>query len=387
MIYPKIYDVLIIGAGPIGSYLAFRLAKEGFKTAIFEEDEEVGKNVICTGIIGKETFEKFNLPRESILKEIKSINFFSPAGTILKYNPPYVLAYVVDREIFDKGLFQWAKEEGAETYLGNYVEEVKITPEYCKIKVSEDISKGAFYKKKAKVVILATGIKYKLHKKLGLTPPPSFLQGVQIETILKNPLEETEIYIGRKVSPGSFAWAVPLGDSRTRIGILAKNKAATYLEKIIQNRFKERLAEEPQIRKKSIAYGLSRKTTGERVMAVGEAAGQVKTTTGGGIAYGLFCSEIAVKVLKEAFFRGKFGQRELREYEKLWKSKLRKEIRMGDYARRIFGKFNDSQIEKAFKFIKGREGLMKLLEKDFDFEFHSKFLPLGMRILKEILFR
>jgi len=387
LIYPKIYDVLIIGAGPIGSYLAFRLAKEGFKTAIFEEDEEVGKNVICTGIIGKETFEKFNLPRESILKEIKSINFFSPAGTILKYNPPYVLAYVVDREIFDKGLFQWAKEEGAETYLGNYVEEVKITPEYCKIKVSEDISKGAFYEKKANVVILATGIKYKLHKKLGLTKPFSFLQGVQVETILKNPLEETEIYIGREVSPGSFSWAVPLGDSRTRIGILAKNKAATYLEKIIQNRFKERLAEEPRIRKKSIAYGLSRKTTGERVMAVGEAAGQVKTTTGGGIAYGLFCSEIAVKVLKEAFSKGKFDRREFMEYEKLWKSKLRKEIRMGDYARRIFGKFNDSQIEKAFKFIKGREGLMKLLEKNFDFEFHSKFLPLGMRILKEILFR
>jgi len=368
--YSDVYDILVVGAGPIGSYLAFRLAKEGFKTAIFEEDKEVGKNVICTGIIGKETFEKFNL------------NFFSPAGALLEYNPPHPLAYVVDREKFDKGLFQWAKEEGVEVYLGNYAEEVKVTPQFCEVKVSDGAS---FYKKKAKVVILATGIKYKLHKKLGLTSPPSFLQGVQIETILKSPLEETEIYIGRKVSPGSFAWAVPLGDSRTRIGILAKNKADTYLEKIIQNRFKERLVEEPQIRKKSIAYGLSRKTTGERVMAVGEAAGQVKTTTGGGIAYGLFCSEIAIKVLKKAFFKGKFGPREFIEYEKLWKSKLRKEIRMGDYARRIFGKFNDSQIEKAFKFIKGREGLVKLLEKNFDFEFHSKFLPLGIRIFKEVV--
>jgi len=380
----KTYDVLVIGAGPIGSYLASRLAKEGFKTAIFEEDEEVGKNVICTGIIGKETFEEFNLPQESILNEIKSINFFSPAGAILEYNPPHPLAYVVDREIFDKGLFQWAKEEGVEVHLGNKVEEVKVTPRFCEVKVSDGAS---FYKKKAKVVILTTGIKYKLHKKLGLTPPPSFLQGVQIETILKNPLEETEIYIGKKVSPGSFAWAVPLGDCRTRIGVLAKNKGTIYLEKIIQTRFKERLTEEPQIRKKSIAYGLSLKSTGERVMAVGEAAGQVKTTTGGGIAYGLMCSEIAIKVLKKAFFRGKFGRREFIEYEKLWKSKLGKEIRIGDYGRRIFGKFSDSQIEKVFKFIKGREGLVKLLEKNFDFEFHSKFLPLGIRIFKEILFR
>ncbi len=381
MSYSDVYDVLVIGAGPIGSYLASRLAKEGFKTAIFEEDKEIGKNVICTGIIGKETFKKFNLPRESILKEIKSINFFSPAGAILEYNPPYTLAYVVDREIFDKGLFQKAKEEGVEAYLGNQVEEVKVTPQFCEVKVIDGTS---FYKKKAKVVILATGIKYKLHKNLGLTKPPSFLQGVQVETSLKNPLKEIEIYIGRKVSPGSFAWAVPLGGSRTRIGILAKNKAAMYLEKIIQNRFKERLTEEPQIRKKSIAYGLSRKSAGERVMAVGEAAGQVKTTTGGGIAYGLFCSEIAVKVLKKAFFKGKFDRREFMEYEKLWKSKLGRELRMGDYGRRIFGKFNDSQIEKAFKFIKGREGLVKLLEKNFDFEFHSKFLPLGIRILRGI---
>ena len=37
------YDILVVGAGPIGSYLASRLAKEGFKTAIFEEDKEVGK--------------------------------------------------------------------------------------------------------------------------------------------------------------------------------------------------------------------------------------------------------------------------------------------------------------------------------------------------------
>ena len=385
MSYLDVYDILVIGAGPIGSYLASRLAKEGFKVAIFEEDKEVGKNVICTGIIGKETFEKFNLPRESILNEIKSINFFSPAGAIFKYNPPHPLAYVVDREKFDKGLFQWAKKEGVETYLGNYVEEVKVTPRFCEVKVSDGAS---FYEKKAKVVILATGIKYKLHKKLGLTPPPSFLQGVQIETTLKNSLEETEIYIGRKVSPGSFAWAVPLGDSRTRIGILAKSKGTSYLEKIIQTRFKERLlVEEPQIRKKSIAYGLSRKTTGERVLAVGEAAGQVKTTTGGGIAYGLFCAEIAVKVLKDAFCRGRFGEKELRKYEKLWKSKLGKEIRIGDYARKIFGKFSDFQIEKVFKFVKGREGLVKLLEKNFDFEFHSKFLPLGIRVFKEILFR
>ncbi|GAI57952.1 unnamed protein product, partial [marine sediment metagenome] len=71
------------------------------------------------------------------------------------------------------------------------------------------------------VIVLATGIKYQLHKSLGLRPPPAFLQGVQVETEVKD-LSSTEIYLGSEVSPGSFAWAVPLNHQRARIGLLTE---------------------------------------------------------------------------------------------------------------------------------------------------------------------
>ena len=56
------YDVAVVGAGPIGSYTAYQLADRGFDVLLLEEDAEVGEDVICTDVIGTEAFERFDLP-------------------------------------------------------------------------------------------------------------------------------------------------------------------------------------------------------------------------------------------------------------------------------------------------------------------------------------
>jgi flavin-dependent dehydrogenase len=56
------HDIIIVGAGPIGSYTAFLLAREGFDVGIFEKNPSIGKDVNCSGIVSVECFKRFGLP-------------------------------------------------------------------------------------------------------------------------------------------------------------------------------------------------------------------------------------------------------------------------------------------------------------------------------------
>ena len=57
------YDVIIVGAGPVGIYTSIKLAQEGLGVLVIEEDMEIGKPRFCTGLISKEAFDKFSLPK------------------------------------------------------------------------------------------------------------------------------------------------------------------------------------------------------------------------------------------------------------------------------------------------------------------------------------
>jgi len=373
------YDVVVVGGGPVGGYTACQLADQGFEVSLFEEDDEAGKDVICTGVIGTEAFKRFNLPRTSILRGIESIIFFSPSFLTFDYTPSDTFAYVVDRGIFDSKILEWAREKGVEVHLGRQVRRIKINENMAEVEIgNEDFSQTV----QTRVLVLATGIKYQLHKTLGLGSPPAFLQGVQVETEVKD-LSSTEIYVGSEVSPGSFAWAVPLNHQRARIGLLTGKRGTFYLNNFLNHRFKERINEpNPKILQKSIAHGSLRRGVSDRVLAVGEAAGQVKTTTGGGIYYGLLCSEIAAEVLKQSFHKGDLSYRQLVKYENLWKSKLGKELRMGKLARKIMGKLSDQQIDMIFKFVRKKPKVKELMERKVKFDYHSDLISFGLKLLK-----
>jgi len=373
------YDVVVVGGGPIGGYTASQLAEQGFEVCLFEEDDEVGKDVICTGVVGTEAFKQFNLPRASILRGIKSIIFFSPSFLTFDYTPSDTFAYVVDRSIFDSKILEWAREKGVEVHLGRQVRRIKINENLAEVEIGNEDSSQTV---ETRVLVLATGIKYQLHKTLGLGSPPVFLQGVQVETEVKD-LSCTEIYVGSEVSPGSFAWAVPLNHQRARIGLLTRKRGAFYLNNFLNHRFKDRINEpNPEILQKSIAHGPIRRSVSDHVLAVGEAAGQIKTTTGGGIYYGLLCSEIAVEVLKQSFHKGDLSFRQLVKYENLWKSKLGGELRMGKRARQVLGRLSDKQIDMIFKFVQKKPKVKELMERKVKFDYHSDLISFGLKLLK-----
>src|SRR5215831_10993098 len=97
-------DVLIVGGGPGGLFLAARLAGEGIRTLVCEEHLGIGEPVHCTGVVSTDTFEHFNLPVDSTLNDLTMARFVSPSGIVVEYTTPAPVAAVIDRFEFDRAL-------------------------------------------------------------------------------------------------------------------------------------------------------------------------------------------------------------------------------------------------------------------------------------------
>ena len=113
----------------------------------------------------------------------------------------------------------------------------------------------------------------------------------------------------------------------------------------------------------------------DRILVVGEAAGQVKPTTGGGIYFGILCADIAADVLHESIISNDYSADQLSLYQKKWRKKLSKELMVGYWGHRLLTWLNNTQIEYLFS-IAHKKKISELitLSEEFSFDWHSKLL-------------
>jgi len=215
---------------------------------------------------------------------------------------------------------------------------------------------------------------------LGLGRPREFLQGAQTD-VPWTLAPCTEVHLNKELSPEAFAWIVPLHNGHTRVGVMCAQDARAALRRFLDRlipHWRER--QDIRLRSKPIAQTLLQRTFTERVLVIGEMAGQVKTTTGGGIYYGLLAARLAAETVSAAFVTGCFSAEQLCAYERAWKSLLAEELTLGLSFRKFYGWLGARQMHVLLHCI-SRNGLKDVIQRKADFDWHSKLiLELGERL-------
>lgn len=197
------HDVIIVGGGPGGLYAARHLSRNGFDVVVIEEHPMFGMPVHCTGILGAESYDEYELPRKAILNELQSVRFYSPSGQTFSYTHDRIEAVVIDRAIFDEALSVEAKASGAAMISGNRVTRIDTGSDGVKA------SMGNGEEIHARACVLACGANYTLQRMLCLGAPSLFLASAQAELPARY-CAEVEMHFSSQVAPKGFAWAVPV---------------------------------------------------------------------------------------------------------------------------------------------------------------------------------
>jgi digeranylgeranylglycerophospholipid reductase len=368
-----LYNIIIIGAGPVGSYLAGKLAQLGYKVLVVDKKTAAGQDVCCTGIVSKECLDLIPIGKDLIIRQVSSARFLAPSGKPIRLWRSRETAYVIDRPTLNVALADHAQKFGACYLFGTQVADIQAGTESLRVSANCGEQNKLF---EAETAVIAAGFGSPLPGKLGLGEISDFTIGSQAEVNMSGP-SEVEIYFDQRLAPGGFAWLVPTRDNIGLAGLLTHQQPERHLNKLLSS-----LKTQGKITstKVTTSYGAIPlrplpKTYADRILVVGEAAGQVKPTTGGGIYYGLICADIAADTLHKAFQAHDFSESRLASYQKEWRARLDKELQVGYWAYRLYKKLDNRHIERLHNFI-SNNGIPQFIAKsdDFSFDWHKKLI-------------
>ena len=380
---PDFADVLVVGAGPSGSWTARLLAERGLEVVLADENATGREEIVCTGIVGSEAWERFDLPERSVRSVVHRADFVSPAGERVTYEPESPLARVVDRVVFDAALAARAEEAGARRLRGWAARGVVKGDGQVAVRFETEEGERRL---DARALVVATGHQRWLHEAAGLGTPDDYVHGVHADVPFRE-LEGAELYFGNRLAPGFFAWAIPFGDGTARLGVLSPQKSHLHFERFLRHpAIRDRLAFDDgdplerateRLLSRAIVQGPVAPSHADRVVAVGEAAGQVKTTTAGGIYYGIRGARIAADVLADAVAEDRLDAASLARYEAGWREELAPEIRAGLELQEAVRDLTDEEIDRLFRALQG--GLGAMVRTAIQFDWHRPALTVLFR--------
>jgi len=344
------------------------LASKGYGVTVIDSRKNIGDK-LCTGLVGEECFRRYPIDPELVYREINSASVISPSKEAVRFETPQPVARVVNRVAYVSSFADRARSAGAEYLLGHRVTRLEQHKDRVSVITDDDVIE-------ARSMVLAAGFGSQLNRQLGLGEPSDYVVGVQ--TLVKTEgISEVEVYLGRDVAPGFFAWLVPTRPGYALAGLLVRKNAPEMFAKFIAERQAEGKVTEPV--DKPVCWGIPlrplRKTFSDRVLVVGDAAGQVKPTTGGGIFYSLLASEIASGALDQALSEDKLSANRLGAYQKEWKSLLSNELEVGYSARRVFEYLGDSHISSLINQASVNGFVAELADSpDVSFDWHSSMI-------------
>lgn len=379
------YDVVVVGAGPGGAEAARAAAAQGLRTLLLEEHRAVGVPTHCTGKLSLHAFREFDLPPSLAVNALSAAVFHSPGGLALHVRRPSADSYVVDRVAFDQWLVARAARAGAEVRTGVRVTHAARGGGWLRVQGAYAGRAGTFAAE-GRMVIDAEGANPRLPAVLGLRLARTYAHGLQYEMRGVGGLEADtpEMFFGRDVAPGFFAWLLPLGRDSARVGLAVDPRETAHAPVHYLDRL---LAAHPALRRRVAGAAVLRKVGGRipllasgapaargGMLVVGDAAGQVKATSGGGIYFAMLAGRLA----GTAAARYAAGDRgAARAYERGWRRAFGREVAFTALGRRVINRLADRELDLVMRFIHASPAVRATVEAQGDTQYQSRlFLPL-----------
>lgn len=381
----KIYDVAVIGGGPAGLSAAASASRFNVDTILFEEHESIGLPWHCAGIVSYRMIRSLNLGgfEKTILSSFDTVDVYLSLRYVFSIRSS-IPQLVLDRAAFDRFLADRASSYGAELVLGSRVKSLRYADGNL-VDISID---GSNYK--CRVAILAEGLPGVLARSLGfnlrkLSMLPSIQYLVRVAPDLDTGI--VEVHLLPWLSPPFFAWVIPIDRDICRVGLASYR--ATQLKPFIEAFLSRRFANWRMMygsRWLIPIGGPLDRTVKDRIMLVGDVAGQAKPTTGGGIISSIACGMIAGSIAGSASVEDEYSI--LGRYESLWRSFFDFKFRIQKIARKAVDRMRWEMLSSVVESISDMHREFRVVDLDTQIDLISKLASspsIVLAILKSLL--
>ncbi|MHA1723654.1 MAG: geranylgeranyl reductase family protein [Promethearchaeota archaeon] len=365
-------DIVIVGGSIAGNYLAYLLSRKNYRIIVIEEHGEIGRPFQCAGIVSKKLTQLITIPQTIILNRVKVAKLISPSGLVIKLAGEEE-PLVIDRVALDRYFYEKIEPLNNVIYLLNE----KFKSFSRELEHSEKILRVQTSKRqiKCKLVIGCDGPLSTVARLLGVKN--EVIYGAQVR--VKASFNEREaVMIFKPIWKELFGWIVPEGNNIYRIGLACKKHPASKLNYLL---------EYLHVSKKNIInhqggiipIGSMNRLAFENVLLLGDAACQVKATTGGGIIILLMATKIAAQCIDSCFKNSDFSRRFIKKhYESPCRKIIGGELKIHLVLRILFLSFTPEEFDHLFTIIKMTK-IEHLITLYGDMDFPLRFL---LKLLK-----
>jgi digeranylgeranylglycerophospholipid reductase len=347
------YDVVIAGGSVAGLLCAREIARQDHKVLVIEEDYEIGTPEHCGGLVSVPAMDELGIiPMRSTLdNKVKSALIVSPSGKSFTLDARPQQVIVLDRREFDKQIAHQAEVNGAEIRVRSSLREV-----------TKDGVRTSDGEIKCKIVVDARGVSSLIHK-----DRTGILQSAQYEVYADwVDKERVEVYLDQEKYPGFFAWIIPTRRDEAKVGVAGMGiNAAAVLDEFIKRKGKYSTVR--KIFAPIWIKGPIKKFVTRNIVTIGDAAGQSKPTTAGGIYSSGLGGILAGSAISKFIESEK--EKHLLEYPKNWFNRFGKEFENMLLARSLLERLDNKSIDDLFESITPQ--VLNEISKEGSFDFHT----------------
>lgn len=374
-------DIAVVGAGPAGSRTARNLARAGLRVRLLEEHRRVGVPSHCSGLISLRTLREAEIGEDAVIHRITGAFVHTAGGSEVALGGDKTRAVAIDRVRWDETLAEQAQAAGADLVRARLTGVQRENPSrasgrtgWIRLRTQTDGRDSSFT---ARVVVGADGAHSRVARSLGLAGPSEKVYCLGIEGRLRTPREEfVHVFVGSDLAPGWFGWIIPTSDGGVRAGIGSQNgdKPIACYRRMTQ--LFPRLFDgiEPcRLYGGTIPLDFAPRSYGDNVLLVGDAAGQVKPFSGGGIYTGLVAARHAADAVRRAFEADGFSRAGLAPYERAWKREIGRELLRSLRIRHFGLALSEAEVERVVRALRS-DGLQQLASRHGDIDYPSRVL-------------